>query len=316
MAAGQPGFGAVAGAVTMLVAFTIVDSSGWWTAQTVDNVLYFTAILGCVALGEALVVMSEEIDLAVGSVYGLGGITFIMLQGTLGVPGAVVAGLAFCGVIGLLQGLAVMKGGLSSMIVTLGGLFFVRGILYVWTGGNVRSLPAEAREHWLTGLLGGELFGIEAATIWVLLLLAVLTLLLRRMRFGNRLLAAGGDVATARARGVDVVRVKTTAFVLCSLLAGFAGILTLADEPQTHVTLGEFMELDVIAAVVIGGCLLSGGRGSLVGALLGAFIVTGVRYELIALGAPSSWFISFVGVVLILAMISNQRLARWAGHRA
>jgi simple sugar transport system permease protein/ribose transport system permease protein len=136
------------------------------------------------------------------------------------------------------------------------------------------------------------------------------------MRFGNRLLASGGDMGTARAQGVATVRIKTLTFVLCSLLAGFAGIMTLADKPQTHVTLGELMELEAIASAVIGGCLLSGGRGSLLGAVLGAFIITSVRYELIALGAPSSWFITFVGLVLIITVIFNQKLARWAGHRA
>jgi simple sugar transport system permease protein/ribose transport system permease protein len=108
--------------------------------------------------------------------------------------------------------------------------------------------------------------------------------------------------------------VKVAAFVLCALLAGFAGVLTLCDRPQTHVTLGELMELEAISAAVIGGCLLAGGRGSLVGAVLGAFIVVSFRYELIALGAPSSWYITFVGVVLIVAVIFNQILARRLGH--
>src|SRR5690606_29005609 len=103
--------------------------------------------------------------------------------------------------------------------------------------------------------------------------------------------------------------------MLCSLLAGFAGIVTLAGNPQTHVTLGDLMELEAISAAVIGGCLLSGGRGSLIGAVLGAFIVTSFRYELIALGAPSSWFITFVGIVLIVAVIFNQKLARRLGQR-
>jgi simple sugar transport system permease protein/ribose transport system permease protein len=132
--------------------------------------------------------------------------------------------------------------------------------------------------------------------------------------FGNHLLATGGDRDSAESRGVRTDRAKITAFILCSLLAGFAGILTLCDQPQTAVTLGEFMELDAIAAAVIGGCLLTGGRGSLVGAILGALIVVSFRYELIALGAPSSWFISFVGAVLIVAVIFNQKLARWVGH--
>lgn len=307
-------FGSIVGVVVMLVAFTLIDFSGWWTVQTLSNVLHFTAILGCLAMGQALVIMSKEIDLSVGSVYGLAGIAFIMLEQPLGVPGAVIAALALCALVGLVQAMAVLKGGLPSMIVTLGGLFFVRGAIYVWTGGSVRGFPEEARNHWLTLAFGSELFGIEMALFWMLLLLGILSLVLWKMRFGNQLLATGGDINTARAQGVDTVRIKTTAFVLCSLLAGFAGIMTLADKPQTHVTLGELLELEAIASAVIGGCLLSGGRGSLLGAVLGAFIVTSFRYELIALGAPSSWFITFVGIVLIVAVIFNQQLARWVGR--
>jgi len=109
-------------------------------------------------------------------------------------------------------------------------------------------------------------------------------------------------------------RIKMSAFVLCSLLAGFAGILTLSANPQSHVTLGENMELEAIAAAVIGGSLLTGGRGSIIGAGLGAFIIISFRYELIALGAPTSWYITFVGAVLIVAVIFNQMLARFVGH--
>ena len=308
------GFGAIVGVAAMLLAFTVLDFSGWWTAQTLSNVLHFTAILGCMAMGQALVIMSKEIDLSVGSVYGLAGVSFILLEEPLGVPGAMVAGLAFCAGVGFLQAMAVLRGGISSMIVTLGGLFAVRGLIYVWTGGNVKGFPEEARNHWLTRAFGSELFGIEAALFWMLLLLVALSLLLWRMRFGNRLLATGGDLDTARSQGVDTVRVKTMAFMMCSCLAGFAGIMTLADKPQTHVTLGELLELEAIAAAVIGGNLLSGGRGSLLGAVLGALIVVSFRYELIALGAPSSWFITFVGIVLIVAVVFNQKLARWAGR--
>jgi simple sugar transport system permease protein/ribose transport system permease protein len=278
--------------------------------------VHFAAILGCIAMGQALVIMTEEIDLSVGSVYGLTGAAFITLEANLGVFGAMVAGLVLAACIGMVQATAVLKGRVPSMIVTLGGLFAVRGIIYVWTGGTVRSLPEEARAHWLMHLLGGELFGIEAALFWTLLLLAVLSLVLWRTSFGNRLLAEGGDLSTALSQGVRTNQIKTTAFVLCSMLAGFAGILTLADKPQTHVTLGELMELEAIAAAVMGGTLLSGGRGSLLGALLGAFIITSVRYELIRLGAPAAWYISFVGLVLIAAVIFNQTLAKWAGHRA
>lgn len=308
------GFGAVVGVAVMLAAFTLIDSSGWWTAQTQSNVIHFTSILGIIAMGQALVIISKEIDLSVGAVYGLAGVAFITLQANLGVTGAIIAALAIAAGCGWLQALAVVKGGLPSMIVTLGGLFTFRGIIYVWTGGSVRAFPEEAREHWLTRLLGGEIFGVEAAFFWMLLLLVVLSLMLWQTRFGNQLLATGGSTASAKTRGVLTDRFKTIAFILCSTLAGFAGIVTLADQPQTHVTLGELLELEAISAAVIGGCLLSGGRGSLLGAVLGAFIVVSFRYELIALGAPSSWFITFIGIVLIVAVVFNQRLARWAGH--
>lgn len=298
----------------MLIAFTLIDFSGWWTARTLSNVVQFTSILGLIAMGQALVIMSKEIDLSVGSVYGLTGIAFITLEPSLGVPGAMIAALVIAASCGLVQGVAVVWGGLPSMIVTLGGLFTFRGIIYVWTGGSVRNFSNEARHHWLTQAFGGEVLGIEAALFWLLLMLAVLSVVLKLTRFGNHLLATGGSADSAESRGVRIDRVKIVTFVICSLLAGFAGIVTLADQPQTHVTIGELLELEAISAAVIGGCLLSGGRGSLIGAVLGAFVVTSFRYELIALGAPSSWFITFVGMVLIAAVIFNQKLARWAGH--
>ncbi len=308
------GFGAIVGVILMLAVFTAIDFDGWWTAQTLSNVVQFTSILGLIAMGQALVIMTREIDLSVGSVYGLAGVGFITLQPALGVPGAMLAALALAAFLGWLQAQVVVKGHLPSMIVTLGGLFTFRGLIYVWTGGSVRNFPEEARQHWLTRLLGGELLGVEAVIFWMLLVLALLAVTLRMTPFGNRLLAVGGDADSAISRGVRADRIKTAAFMLSALLAGFAGIITLADQPQTHVTLGELMELNAIAAAVIGGCLLSGGRGSLLGAVLGAFIVVGFQYELIALGAPSAWFITFVGIVLIVAVIFNQKLARMAGH--
>jgi simple sugar transport system permease protein len=308
------GLGAIIGVVIMLAAFTMIDFSGWWTRQTIANVVQFTAILGFVAMGQALVIMCKEIDLSVGSFYGLAGVAFITLEPTLGVTGSLLAALVIAALAGLIQAIAVVKGQLPSMIVTLGGLFTARGIIYVWTGGSVHNFSEAARNHPVTRLLGGELFGIEAAIFWLIAVGLALNLLLWATPFGNQLLATGGSKESAESRGVRSDRVKVAAFVLCALLAGFAGVLTLCDRPQTHVTLGELMELEAISAAVIGGCLLAGGRGSLVGAVLGAFIVVSFRYELIALGAPSSWYITFVGVVLIVAVIFNQILARRLGH--
>lgn len=310
----SPGSGAIIGVIIMLLVFTLADFSGWWTVRTISNVVHFTSILALIAMGQALIIITKEIDLSVGAVYGLTGVAFITLENSLGVPGAFIAALGIAALCGLIQGISVVWGGLPSMIVTLGGLFTFRGIIYVWTGGSVRNFPDESREHWLTRLFGGEIFGFEVAFLWMLLALIALSAMLKLTRFGNHLLATGGAEDSAESRGVRTDRIKISTFVICSLMAGFAGIVTLADQPQTHVTIGDLLELEAISAAVIGGCLLSGGRGSLLGAVLGAFIVTSFRYELIALGAPSSWFITFVGIVLIVAVIFNQKLARWAGH--
>jgi simple sugar transport system permease protein/ribose transport system permease protein len=197
------------------------------------------------------------------------------------------------------------------MIVTLGGLFFYRGAIYVSTGGNVRFLTSETEGQWFVQLFGGNwLFGLENGFWWFLLAVIFFTYILFRSRYGNHLLAIGGDPLSAASRGVPVQSVKAISFVLCSLLAGFAGIITLANEPRTHVTIGQEVELEAIAAAVIGGVLLTGGRGSIVGAALGAFFLTAVRSELIALGAPSNWYISFVGFVLVFAAVVNTSIQR------
>jgi simple sugar transport system permease protein len=301
--------GSVIGVSAMLVLFTLIDFNGWWNTQSLANVLQFSAILGLLAMGLALVIIAREIDLSVGSVYGLSGVSFVTLEPVLGVPLSFVVAMALAALIGLLQGLAVVRLKLPSMIVTLGGLFSVRGIIYVWTGGTVSTFSAEARTHWLTRIFGGQLLGLPAVVWWTVLVAVMLSVMLLLTRFGNHLLATGGQQDSAESRGVRTDHIKLVTFVLCSMLAGLSGIITLCDNPQTHVTLGELMELEAIAAAVIGGCLLTGGRGSLVGALLGTFIVVSVRYELIALGAPSSWYMTFVGAVLIAAVVFNQYLA-------
>ncbi len=301
----------IIGCVLIFVIFAIVDTDGWFNFFTIRNITRFTSILGLVAIGEALLILTREIDLSVGSVYGLVGIAFISLEATLGIPISFVVALSLAAGIGLLNAVLVLRGGLSSMIVTLGGLFFYRGVIYVSTGGSVRFLTSETEGQWFVQLFGGNwLFRLENGFWWFLLAVIFFTYILFRSRYGNHLLAIGGDPLSAASRGVPVQSVKAISFVMCSLLAGFAGIITLANEPRTHVTIGQEVELEAIAAAVIGGVLLTGGRGSIIGAALGAFFLTAVRSELIALGAPSNWYISFVGFVLVFAAVVNTSIQR------
>lgn len=307
----RPEAGIIIGVLIIIVLFSIFDWDNWTRFTTIRNLTRTSAIVGFLALGEAMLILNKEIDLSVGSVYGIVGIVFVSFETELGVPGSFLLALLVALSIGLLNGILVIWGRLPSMIVTLGGLFFYRGVIYVYTGGTVSSFGTEARDHWLTRLLGENwILGLENSFWWFLLVVAVLSFVLIRTPYGNHLLAVGGNSASAQSRGISVNRVKLISFMLCSLLAGLGGIMTLANNPQSHVTLGQELELEAIAAAVIGGVLLTGGRGSIIGAALGTYFLIAVRSEMISLGAPPSWYTSFVGAFLIIAVIVNTTLQR------
>jgi len=301
----------IIGSALIFLIFTIVDTENWFNFFTIRNITRITAILGLVAIGETLLILVREIDLSVGSVYGLVAIAFISFEPALGVQFSFVAALLMAAAIGLLNAVLVLRGKLSSMIVTLGGLFFYRGVIYVTTGSTARSFPAETTNQWFVQLFGGNwLLGLENGFWWFLFAILIFTYILFSNPYGNHLLAIGGNIESAASRGVSVRSVKTIAFVLCSILAGFAGIISVADEPRLSVTIGQDVELEAIAAAVIGGALLTGGRGSIIGAALGTFFLTAVRSELITLGAPPTWYISFVGFMLVFAAVVNAFIQR------
>lgn len=301
----------VIGCVLLFLIFSIVDTKGWFSFFTIRNITRFTAILGFVAIGETLLILVKEIDLSVGSVYGVVAIAFISFEPALGLILSFIAALFIAALIGLLNATLVMRGKLSSMIVTLGGLFFYRGVIYVTTGGTIASFTKETTSQWFVQMFGGNwLFGYENGLVWFFLVILLFTYVLFRTRFGNHLLAIGGNLDSAASRGVSVLSVKTMAFIACSVLAGFAGIITVCDLPSTNVTIGTDVELEAIAAAVIGGVLLTGGRGSIIGAALGTFFLTAIRSELITLGAPPTWYTSFVGFVLVFAAVVNLLIQR------
>jgi simple sugar transport system permease protein len=303
--------GIIIGVLVLIVLFSILDWDRWTNFTTIRTLTRTSAILGFLALGETLLILNREIDLSVGSVYGIVGIAYVTLAANLGVTLAVFIALLLGIGIGLLNAVIVIWGRLPSMIVTLGGLFFYRGVIYVWTGGTVNSLDMEARNHWLTQLFGGTWFLELVNSFWWFLLVAIiLSFVLTRTPYGNHLFAIGGDPVSAQTRGISVNRTKLISFVLCSFLAGLGGIMTLANDPNTHVTIGQDLELQAIAAAVIGGVLLTGGKGSIIGPALGAFFLIAVRAEMIALGAPASWYIAFVGAFLVLAVIVNTTIQR------
>ena len=303
--------GIIIGCIFVFVLFSLWNPQQWFDWGNLSNIGQYTAILGLLAIGQTFVILIREIDLSVGSVYGIVGITFVSLENNnVSVPVSFILAMLLALLIGLVNAVLVVRAKLSSMIVTLGGLFFYRGLVYVTTHGAVTGVPQAARENWLAQLLGGHWLRIENELLLLLLLAFGCAVILDQTRFGSHLLAVGGDPASAESQGVPVRRVRTFAFCLCSFFAGLSAIVTLANQPQTNVSLGTGMELESIAAVVVGGTLLTGGRGTILGTVLGAFFFTAVRSQMIALGAPPSWYVAFVGIALLVVVTINTLLAR------
>ena len=222
---------------------------------------------------------------------------------------AVAAGAA----IGAFNGILVARTGTPSLIITLGSLMIFRGLAIALTSGFAISVPYKERDGFSYYILGGDkLLGFNTGLLWLAAALIVLTAMLRYMPWGNRLLAVGGSAESAHSRGVRVNRSKLSAFVICGLLAGLGGVLEAGKLGSADGSMGRLMELQAIAACVLGGCLLAGGRISLIGAVMGAFVLSSIQSYLIVMSVRPQWFMLFLGVIVVVAALGVRSLRRWA----
>ena len=298
--------GVVIGTV-LIVAFFLVGTDGLWLSS-IPSVLRVTAVVGVIAIGQALLMTCGEIDLSVGSVFAVAGVVFIgfMDQFGMGVVPSAISALAAACAIGLLYGALTVRFAVPSMIVTLGGMFVFRGIAYIATQGYSLSIPRELRRDLVVQLVKARIFDISATVFVLLVLTALFVFVLARTRFGSHVLAVGGEPGAALANGVSLAATKTKAFVICSGLAGLAGILVVCQEGAIYGTSGVKLELETIAAAVIGGCTLRGGIGSIWGPVLGVFVLSSLKGGLMLMGAPTSWYVAFVGAILIAFLVMSR----------
>jgi simple sugar transport system permease protein/ribose transport system permease protein len=226
---------------------------------------------------------------------------------------ALAAALACGTLIGVINGVFVALLDIPSLLVTLGTLFLFQGIGYAVTSGFSFAASNLVRKQFIYNALGGgSIAGINTGVIWALIILLVLQLVVFEMPIGNRLLAVGGDAASSFSRGVNVMRIKFGVFVVSGILAAFSGVLDAAFIGYADGSFGATMELSAIAAAVLGGCHLAGGRISLIGTLLGAFILRGIQSFLIILGVQPQWYILVVGLIVVFASLADRTLTRLA----
>ena len=272
------------------------------------NVVRAISEIGIIAVGMTLVILVGGIDLSVGSVMGLAsvGVALLLTSGGWGLVPGVLMVLALGFGFGLLQGIASARFRIQSFIVTLAGMQIARGIARMWSGGEGVSItygdgPGQAPVPF--SLLGERTFGgvVPIPALFFVVVAALAVLVLRASAFSRHVYAIGGNEKAAVLSGVPVIRVKVLVFGLCGLLAALAGIVHAGQYNFGGPNDGTGYELNAIAAVVIGGTSLSGGRGSVSGTVAGALLV-GVLDNILQLNdIDSNVQLIVVGVVIVLA---------------
>lgn len=301
-------FGAIVGICVFLVIFSFL-SNRFLSVDNLMNTLTMAAELGIIAIGVTMLMISGEFDLSVGAVFAVVPMVFaIMVNHGVNEYLALIVGLIIAAGIGLLNGLVTLRTGIPSFITTLGMMMFWRGILLAVTGGFPIIL---SRRIEMLNCLGGRVVGgLRYSAIWFLVLALIFWFILERTRYGNWTFATGGNLAAARALGIPTQRVKIVNFMISSLLAAFSGLTTFARFKIVDPTLGQELELEAIASAVMGGTLLTGGYGSILGAVIGAVMISMVRNGLVLAGAPAYWYRAFIGIILIIAAVINARIRK------
>ena len=274
------------------------------------DLLLTPSIMLLVAVGSAIVIITRNVDLSVGSVVGLTAyLTGRLFIDVPGIPAIAVfiAGLLLGGLLGLVNGLLVSWAKVPALVITLGTMYVYRGINVAWTGSdriNASDLPAGFK-----ALGTGSLLGIPYLTLIALVVLVIAGLYLRHLRSGRELYAIGSDPDAAHLYGLKVGRRVVSAFIVSGALAGLAGVLLAARYGTVSSSAGNGWELQAIGAAVIGGVAIAGGVGTVWGAAIGAYLLMTINRALPVVGIDDFWQRAVVGVLIIGAIVLDRVLS-------
>ncbi len=317
---GRSELGAASGAVLVFLFFSLVAGDrGFLSFQGVGSWLEVSAQLGILSVAAALLMIGGEFDLSIGSMIATAGLVIAIPVAVYGWPAWAAILLAF-GValgVGWANGSIVNRTGLPSFIVTLASLFILRGATIGFTRlitgrTQVSGLRDLAEGDWLARLFTGSVLGLPASVFWWVLLAGLATWVLLRTAFGNWIFGVGGDAEAARSVGVPVARVRTILFMGTAAAATVFAALQVLDFGSADVNRGQLKEFEAIIAAVIGGCLLTGGYGSAVGAVFGALIFGMAQQGIFFTGVNTDWFKVFLGGTLLIAVVFNNFIYRRA----
>jgi simple sugar transport system permease protein len=295
--------------IVLIASFTYSSGGLFLSAANLRGILSLFPELAIMALGFGLLMTAGEFDLSIGSTFGLAPMALCSFA-HVGVPfwGAFALALLVCIAIGLINGAVSLGFGIPSFITTLGMLFMLRSLCVVlYSKGAAPSLPDDAPVWAFSAPLGF----IRVSVIWLAALGLFAWVLLEKTNFGNWIRATGGSLESAKSVGIPTSSVKIACFVICSMFAGFAGIIQVVRIASPLPSLGDGIELQAIAAAVIGGIALSGGVGNVLGAIIGMAIIRIIDAGMIMSRVDANWFKFAIGLLTVLAVIANN----WLGRR-
>lgn len=292
----------------VLMAAVAVMSPSFLTVDNLLNILRQTSINAVIAVGMTFVILSAGIDLSVGSVLAFcGAVCAWLVAGDVSVWLAIPLSLLLGAGLGAVNGIVVGVGGVQPFVATLVAMTMLRGATLVFTDGRpiTTGSGAAADAFWSVG--GGYVLGIPVPVVVAAVVFAAGGLVLTRTRFGRYTYAVGGNEVVARLSGIRVNVEKTAIYAVSGLLASLAGIILTARLESAQPTAGAGYELDAIAAVVVGGTSLSGGKGTLFGTLVGALIIGVLNNALNLMDVSSYYQMIAKGAVILLAVLADSR---------
>lgn len=285
--------------LVLLVAVFSLAVDGFLRAANIESILTQVAVVGIVALAVNQVILCGEIDISTGSMLGLCAVAAGMAAtATGGVWLPLLAGIVTGALAGALNGALVTLGRVPAIIVTLGMLYALRGVILLVTGGSfVTGIPQESR------ILGvGTIAGINTPVIVLFILFAVVALIGAHSTWGRNVYAVGGNRRAARLVGLPINRTRFLAFVMVGVFTGIAATIYMGRAGAVQTTAGAGLELQVIAAVVVGGTSIAGGRGSALAALTGAVLIGVILNGILLMGVPGVWQNFVLGALILLAV--------------
>jgi simple sugar transport system permease protein len=293
-------------ALLMWLAFVISSPNVFLSSRIYAAFGSTTPLFAMIALALTLVVIAREIDLSFGSVMALSMVGFVKVwQATGNVPAAVLVCLVTGVACGLLNGFLVAVLSIPSLVLTLGTMFFFRGLEMVLIGGHgtVLSVARDPELSLLRTVLNGRTLGVPHELLWTVAVAVVLWVVLNRTRFGSHVFLVGDSPVSAQLMGIRVARVKITTFAIVGLIAAFTGMMAAMQLRNFFPNLGDGALLPTIASVFVGGTSVFGGTGSIVGTFVGAFTIGAINAGVVSAGVGGFYTQLYFGLVIMISLV-------------